>query len=283
MDFLPKDYDLEIAWKKVVGPFEHPDFVTHANYLNFMSENTKELQLMCRLNINKRIILNKRANQKIKLIELTLENLTEEKRNIDKFPDYSIVCVSWVSVKSYYLIFNLLILIEYLITSDNRYFTITHTGLHDNFKNLLNTKQVIFNKDIFNNIYVAKDVGEWKIPPWENVKRIGVDSELRYKQIMKILVRYSRDEFKRINKINRLSGNKLVQFQNTTISIFEFFYWYRIKANYRDMEFVDKGVEVSDFVDFYNDYFNLSMNFYSAMKKCINNLAVKRIGKTLLN
>lgn len=283
MNFLPIDYDLETAWKKVSGPFEHPDFVTHANYLHFMSENSKGLELSCGLNINKKMALDKRVSQKIKLIELTLENLEEEKGNIDKYPDYSIVCVSWVPVKTYYLIFNLLILIEYLITASDSYLTITHSALFGSFREMLGDKKVRFNKDLFNEICSVGDVERWQIPPWENIKRNTANPELRYKQIVKKLVQYSKDEYKRTHKIKRLSGERKNEFETTKINICEFLYWYRIKANYRDMEFVDKGVQVSDFVSFYKDYYDLSINFYSAMKDCINSLATKRDNKILLN
>ncbi len=283
MIFLPKNYDLEAAWKKISRPFEHPDFVTHANYLHFMSENSEGLKLICRLNINKKVTLDKRVKQKIKLIELTLENLIEEKGNIDKYPDYSVVCVSWIPVKSYYLIFNLLILIEYLITASDSYLTITHSALFNCFRGMLGDKKVFFNKDLFNEICAVGDIEKWQIPPWENVKKNTANPELRYKQIIKKLMHYSKDEFKRMHKIKRLSGEKKIEFENTKINICEFLYWYRIKANYRDMEFVDKGVEVRDFVGFYTDYYNLSMNFYSAMKDCINTLATKRANQILLN
>ena len=283
MNFLPKDYDLEAAWKKVSGPFEHPDFVTHANYLHFMCKSSKNLELKCNLDINKQITLDKRVSQKIKLIELTLDNLKEEKRNIDKYPDYAVVCVSWVPVKSYYLIFNLLILLQYLKSTSNTYLTITHSGLFDSLREALEKKEFAFNIDYFNQAHSVEEIWKWKIPKWENVKRNSTDEDLRYKQIMKKLALYSVEDFKRNKKIKRLVGENKVQFSKSKINLSEFLYWYRIKANYRDMEFVDKGVQVSDFVSFYNDYFELSMNFYLAMKECINSLSQKRANKILLN
>ncbi len=283
MNFLPKDYDLEAAWKKVSGPFEHPDFVTHANYLHFMYESSKNLELKCNLNINKQITLDKRVSQKIKLIELTLDNLKEEKRNIEKYPDYAVVCVSWVPVKSYYLVFNLFILLEYLVTASERYLTITHSGLFNSFRDMLGDKKFRFNNDLFNQIHSVEEVWEWKIPRWENVKRNSANNDLRYKQILKKLVLYSADEYKRNRKIKRLSGTNKQEFIRNKINLCEFLYWYRIKANYRDMEFIDKGVEVGEFVSFYNDYFELSMNFYDAMKNCINSLSQKRLNRNLLN
>ena len=212
------------------------------------------------------------------------KNSLQEKKNIKKYPEYSIVCVSWVPVKSYYLVFNLLILLEYLITASNTYLIISHSALFNKFQNLLIEGKLVFDKDIFNKICTVKEARDWQIPRWENIKRRDVNLEIRYKQIIRKLVQYRKDEFKRIHKIKRLSGERKKEFEvKTNINLCEFFYWYRIKANYRDMEFVDKGVDVHEFNNFYSDYFNLSMNFYSALKRCINNLAVKRTSKQLLN
>lgn len=282
MNFLPKDYDPERAWK-VSAHFEHPDFVTHANDLHFMSECSTNFKLICNLKINKSSLLNKKIYQKVKLLALTLENLVEEKNNIEKYPEYSVVCVSWVPVKSYYLVFNLLILLEYLATANDISLSLSHSALFKNFRTMLKNRDFVFDKEIFNQICTAKEVASWKIPPSENVRRNAADPGLRYKQIIKKLALYSSDEFKRTKKIKRLSGEYKKEFEKTKINLCEFLYWYRIKANYRDMEFVDKGVAVSDFVDFYNDYYNLSMNFYSAMKHCVNDLANKRTGEILIN
>jgi len=270
-------------FKIATGPFEHPDFVTHANYLRFLKNHSSKLKLNCNLKITKQMSYDKRASQKVKLIELTLENLKEEKSNIDKYPDYAVVCVSWVPVKSYYLIFNMLVLLQYLKSTSNTYLTITHSGLFDSFREALEKKEFTFNNDYFNQTYQVEEIWKWKIPKWENVKRNSADEELRYKQIMKKLALYGAEDFKRNKRIKRLIGENKVQFSKNKINLCEFLYWYRIKANYRDMEFIDKGVPVNDFVDFYNDYFELSVNFYKAMKDCINGLSQIRARITLLN
>lgn len=284
MSLLPNDYDLEKEWRKVSGPFDHPDFVTHSNYLHYMSKNSNKLSLSCSLCLNKKMRVNKKAQQKVKLLNLTLENLMEENKNIGKYPEYSIVCVSWMPVKSYYLMFNLIILLEYLICSNEYYLATSHIAVLGKFKDMIFKGSLFFNEAIFNKICEVEKIENWKIPMWENVKRANVDSELRYKQIIKKLLQYSKEEYKRRNKIKSLRGKSKKDYrERTTINLCEFFYWYRIKANYRDMEFIDKGVKVNEFKEFYSDYYQLSLNFYSAFKDCINRIAVIRTGKPLLN
>jgi len=64
--------------------------------------------------------------------------------------------------------------------------------------------------------------------------------------------------------------------------MYEFFYWYRIKSNYRDLEFLDKDIDDGQFKDFYKNYFKLTISFYEALKKMINNLSKMRLSKEIL-
>lgn len=268
--------------KESIRPLEHPAFVTHANYLKYMSNQSLGLKLTCELNITKRISQDKRVAQKVKLIELTLENLRGEKNNIDKYPDYAVICVSWIPVKSYYLFFNLLLLIQYLKSARNTDLTITHSGLVESFRNSLECGEFKFNNKYYNSIHSVADIWSWTIPKSENVKRRTADENLRFKQIIKKLVLYKTDYFKRYKKIRRLAGKTKLEFSQKKVNLCEFLYWYRIKANYRDMEFIDNGVDVKEFVSFYTDYYNLSINLYKTMKECINILSLARFGKNLL-
>lgn len=69
---------------------------------------------------------------------------------------------------------------------------------------------------------------------------------------------------------------------NKEISLFEFFYWYRIKTNYRDLAFLDQELYEEDIVKFYENYYLLTINFYNAFKKLINNLSKKRFGRDII-
>ncbi len=69
---------------------------------------------------------------------------------------------------------------------------------------------------------------------------------------------------KLLAEIERLKKEFL---ENNTVSIYEFFYWYRIKSNYRDLEFLDKDIDDRQFRDFYKNYFELTVSFYEALKK----------------
>ncbi len=271
-------------WVKLNSTILYPEFKTHANYLNYMSDQSQKIKLSSNLKINKLMQKIKKLEQKKYLAKLTLRNIREEFKTVLIYPEYAIVCVSWIPVKAYYLIFNMVSILEYLIMDDLYYLSASHKNVNDLLKNLIAKGSLVFNKQEFNKIYnVAVIDGLKDIPPGENVKTLSFDPEKRHKQIIKKLLDYQKEDFKTKQKIKVLSGNILKKFKQSNITyLLDFFYLYRIKANYRDMEFVDKGVSLEEFKDFYEKYYLLTLNFYNCFKDCINQLSVLRLGEKLI-
>lgn len=264
-----------------------PDFVTHSNYVGHLRKMSNGLNIQCNINIKIPIKNSSILNKKVNLIKLTLKGLEAEYNAIVKDPEYAVVCVSWISVKSYYVLYNLCLILKYLLIGDETAFNSTHSKIRKDFKNYLKNKELAFNVAEFNNLYSCEQILKWKSRSGSNIKFLKVDSAERFQQIIKKLASYSLEEFKRQNKIKNVRRKKDKAEVNgflkgDTISICEFFYWYRIKANYRDLEYLDKEIEDEKFQEFYCEYYNMTMNFYKAFKEMINKIAVTRIGKEIL-
>lgn len=264
---------------------EHPpDFVTHANYVNFLRIFSKGLSIRCNLNIKREMLESKILSRKIRLLKLTLQSINAEHETISKNPDYAAVCVSWISVKSYYLFFNLLLILRYLITGDERSFSCTHEGALKSLKEYIKKGELSFSKLEFNKSYTGRSVLKWKAKPHANIKIINPNQKERFFQIIKILMRYHIEEFKRKEKVKTLNSKKGKDFlDKSSINICEFFYWYRIKANYRDLEFLDKDIADSQFEGYYRDYYLLTIFFYKAFKDLLNKLSIIRLGRSILS
>ncbi len=106
-------------------------------------------------------------------------------------------------------------------------------------------------------------------------------------QILKKLADYQLEEFKRIKDIRNFRSKKNRQIRQdflatNTVNIFEFFYWYRIKANYRDLEFLNQEISDEEFSDFYQNYYQLAVSFYKCFRELINELSQKRFGRLLI-
>lgn len=264
-----------------------PDFVTHSNYVNCLNGLSKNLSLRCNLNIRNRIQESKVLSQKITLLKLTLRSINTEHKTILKYPDYAAVCVPWISVKAYYLIFNLLLILDYLLTGQELRFNSSHERLFRRFKDYLEKRELVFNKKIFTACFRCSRTMNLQVKPGANIKMIDVNLSERYVQILKILIRYKLEDFQRKEKIKNFMSKKNRQkrkefLDNNTVNICEFFYWYRIKANYRDLEFLNKDISSEQFSDFYHSYFELTFNFCKTFGKLINNLSKTRLGKEVL-
>lgn len=259
-----------------------PDFLTHSNYLEFLRNLSNDLSCSSTITPPQNIPTSNLLIKKNKLISLTFDNLVAEMNSIDHFHDYSSICVSWIPVKAYYLIFNELLLLEYLLNGSTEWLTKGHSGLLDKFKEQIGNGQIEFSAHEFNKRFIPSAIEAWSIPVGANVAR-GTTSEIRQQEIIRILYRYSREEFRRVRNIKAIRGrNKQKFLSSTKISLFDFFYLYRIKANYRDMQFIDMDVPEHSFYNFYRDYFFMTMNFYIALKKLVNELSVSSLGRELI-
>ena len=268
-------------WKEVVTYDQ--DFRTHSNYVAFIADLSKNIKLITNRNCRNKIQqINKNLDKKIRLIILTQNALKEEHEIILQTPEYAVAASSWVAVKSYYLIFDLLLIVKYLLKCDNNAFNTTHSEIQNFIKKSIQAKDFFFNIEEANKIWNIKQCLDWNAPSGENLKIVNIDCQKRYTQILKKLAKYKVEEFKRHNNIKRLSSRWQEKVYKLDINICEFFYLYRIKANYRDMEFLAKDVAEKEFAIFYVNYFNLTSHFYNAFRIFINDLSRIRIGKELL-
>ena len=216
--------------------FPPPDFSTHLNYVSYMNTLSKNVNLSCNLSIKNRIKESKILKKKINLLKLTLNSIKGEYQTIQKNPDYAEVCVSWISVKSYYLIFNLMLILNYLIAGQEISFDSTHKELIRKFKECIKREEFSFNKRIFNTSFKCSKIMNFKIKQGANIKILNIDSAERLIQILKKIVKYKFEDFQRKEKIKNFRSKKNKQkkkefLKNNTVNIWEFFYWYRIKAN----------------------------------------------------
>jgi len=257
------------------SPVLHAEFTTHANYLSYISERSVDLCVQVSTNpVLSQNSLPSLAVNKVKLARLTMNNIDSEMDQINKFMDYAQICSSWIPVKSYYLFFNLLMILEWLTDDNLAWLSGSHEEVNRQLKELIRNKLIVFSEPSFNTIIPAVRVATWKIPSGSNIVIGNPDPKIRQRQVLKKILDYKKDEYKRRNDLKRLVGiQKHNFFSRTDLNLWEFLYWYRIKANYRDMEFLDSGVNINDFFYYYLNYHTLSSNIFKALTSEINRLS----------
>jgi hypothetical protein len=260
------------------------DFITHLNYVTCLRELSDGLTVKYQLKSIGSIKLNKLLTNKHTLIKLIKRSFDVEFAEICKNHDFAEVCVPWIAVKSYYLLFNTCLIIGHLLNTNDSYFKSSHEKVLRDIKTQLRSKKLKFNRRILNKVYNAWDVFKFSFPSGYNIKLISANTKTRYKQLLKKLVIYKIEDFQRREKINNWRTKKARDKRNrylksSDINVCDFFYWYRIKANYRDLEFLDKEITCEQFYDFYDNYYRLTMNFYDAFKNLINDLMSDSLGQ----
>ena len=134
-----KKLDELSGWDEI--KFPPPDFLTHLHYTKCVNMLARNLILTENLSIKNKIKKeSKYLRKKMNLIKLTLKSIKGEYRTIIENPDFAELYVSWISVKSYYLIFNSLLILDYLITTQELSFNLSHEKAIERFKQYL-TKQ----------------------------------------------------------------------------------------------------------------------------------------------
>lgn len=261
-------------------------FQTHLNYVRFLNGMPKYLNLEYTCKLTSKIPFIAELEKKSTLVNLTKEGLKNEWKLVHIESQYSLMCVPWIPVKSYYLLFYQLQILNYLITGQSNAFKSTHHDMNKWFKKSLTEGSLLFDLPPLNQNFPLEVIAKIKTPQGFNLRVQNFDFDERFYQILKKLSIYKIDEFKtksKIDPLNKASEKvKLLEFvKRENICLFEFFYFYRIKANYRDLDFIN-GILPSSLTEYYCHYCIFTMKFSDALRNCINEVSNQRFGKFIL-
>jgi len=214
----------------------------------------------------------------VSLAKITKASIEQEAKQVYEQKEYAIACASWVCVKSYYLQYYLETIMLYLINLNDFNLNAKHTANRNQIRNLINDKKLVFSNNYFVPVMSCLECEYTGLKSGDSIRAIA-DGD-RYKQVMKKIREYSLDDFKIHNKIKRLSGANKVLFNNKKLNLVDYFYWYRIKSNYRDLNFItDENAKTNAVYEFYNNYSSTVINLSNAYIILINELYRKRTGK----
>ncbi|MFA7685517.1 MAG: hypothetical protein WCX95_01815 [Candidatus Gracilibacteria bacterium] len=259
-------------------PFaEQQEFDTHLSYISALRTLTDSANLT----INQRILpkpipdLNKKKN----LIDLTIKSLNDEYEIVKRDADYSYASMSWLPIKSYYLLFNILLTIEYLIKVDSSIFSIGHQKCIEEYTRKLRDKELEFDVPILSKVF-DRSIFALKYSPGLQLSN-KTDIDLKFNMLIKKASLYKLDTWKRQQKINNFrnksSREKKDQYLNSfTISIFEFSYYMRIRCNYRDMAFIE-NVSKNDTKKYFEEYMGFTKNMCRILLSLRKTIACGRL------
>lgn len=240
-------------------------FRTHLNYADCLASLMRGASLKPTLTLRRASL--PRVDTKRNLVALTKRSLEEEKKIVDLDSDYSFASTSWLPVKGYYLVFNRLLTIEYVISRQHPAFTMSHATCLRSFSQRLASGEIAFDRDALNVVFDG-GLFSHRDEPGANLSR-SIGQERRFKMAMAKIADYKLDDWKRRNKISdfktKESRSKRDEFiKRFTLSVFEYPYFMRVRANYRDFAFIE-GISSKDTAQYFGTYFDFIMSLDRAL------------------
>lgn len=260
----------------VLGSTDSPELTTHLNYVKYLWSNTKSLRLTYKNTIGKNSSLKRKDfKDRVNLIKLTYKSLNEEAKQVEGLHEYARACSAWIAIKSYYLLFYLETILLSLILTQNK-LKASHGEVRKLIKNLGRDGSLKASFVQLSVVITHAECEKSGVKSGANLRGQLSDAD-RYKQLMKKLREYSQEEYKRSNKLKRMTKLHSANFSKQKISLADFFYWYRIKSNYRDLEFIaGDEAKMSDLYDFYRMYNQAVINVSKAYVRLINEVYANR-------
>ncbi len=286
---------VKIKWQEIkIGKLSSftsslgPDFKTHYNYVHYLKNLSKELLIAENYNFKKtKIEFPKALLKKTRLIRIFKKSIDEEYKGISECHDLSVIGNIWIATKSYYLLFHMWSIVNYLINFEIKSLENSHKKISKFIKEEVSKKHLIFSNDEFNKLYSYEEIAGMEGVPGANL-RGNYDKEKMKCCILKKIAKSKIEELKFTKKINdfRKKKNKKIKLDfesKEKNNLVDFFYMDRIKNHYRDLDFLEKNNSSELHFEYYENYFNLTNNFYVALKKLINSLSKKRFNDKLMN
>lgn len=255
--------------------YERQAYDTHFNYIECLFYLTNGLTIKYVGGLKKADLpfLEKKKN----LIYLTKQSLSDEYKIVQIDKDYSYASTSWLPIKSYYLIFNVLLTIEYIFKIQKSIYNTTHASCINEFTRKLSSGEIIFSEPILNQVF-NKSILTYKIRSGANLSR-RTSMPDRYKMALRKIAWYKEEDWKRRNNIDLRKATHKAKYQtylnSFVVSIFDFPYYMRIRSNYRDFAFIE-GINTSETAEYFGKYFGFTVHFVKALSGMKNNLVSLR-------
>ncbi len=246
---------------------EKEAYITHYNYAECLADLINNSSLNCSLKLNQKKLPD--LKEKENLINLTKKSLEDEYKIVKIDKEYSYASTSWLPIKSYYLIFNQLLTIEYIIKIQKNVFKSKHCNYIEEFTRKLANGDISFSEPILNTIY-SGSLFECHDVSGANLSR-RISKNRMYKLAMAKASDYKLTNWKRKERIENFKKKKDQEkkkeyLKTFKFSIFEFPYYMRIRSNYRDFAFID-GVSISETAAYFERYYQFTMGFYNQLNK----------------
>lgn len=178
-----------------------------------------------------------------KLADLTKQSIDNEISACSIAHEYAQIIVTWLPVKCYYRLYYLESVLVYLLNGNQTGFTRGgHKGVRKAISNLINANQLIFSNVEVSTQTTIMMIRAHRIASGANLSATYYTSPDCINSVRKKISEYQEHDWKEgrgirayITAASRASRDNF--YATNTLNLTDFFYWMRIKVNYKDLDF----------------------------------------------
>ncbi len=206
-----------------------------------------------------------------KLNQITVRSIERDIELTREDSEFGMIIAPWFPVKCYYALYYLESILINLIDGDMAGFGHGgHGAVRKKIYDLVGVKKISFGEAMLDTVYgLSQILSMPAINPGQNTKSNYWSEDRCAESVMGKLFDYKLHD----RKIGRKWYLRLVKdrlerasfIKNGQLMLIDFFYWYRIKANYRDFDYIDfeNGITPAETLQYLESYFN-AFKLYSA-------------------
>lgn len=254
-------------------------FKTHLNYIKCINR----LLNGCKISVKKSgtfSISEEDINRFTRLNQITIKSIKKDIELARENKDFAVIIAPWFPVKCYYSLYYLESILINLIDGSNHGFSKGgHKKVRDRISFFVDSNNINFNENNINSVFKIsnlKDVSTGKAS--EHIKQDYWKHDNCINAIYKKIIDYKLYDAKKDNKwdlsFKKDRESKKKHFDSKNVMLLDVFYWYRIKSNYRDLDYIDfeNGIKSSDifnYIEFYNSAFE---SYHQCLIRAISEL-----------
>jgi hypothetical protein len=180
-----------------------------------------------------------------KLYEVTYASIKKDIELANKDPAFSVIAAPWFPVKCYYALYYLESILVHIYDGTKYGFGKGgHGGIRRKMAGLISAGKFVFSVPEINRPYTLQEILNMAtIKPGFNARIDFWNKSECTSSIAKKLLDYKIHDQRSAQKWNlhtKKGRAEKQQFINKeSLALLDFFYWYRIKANYRDLDYID--------------------------------------------
>jgi hypothetical protein len=220
-------------------------FKTHLNYIKCVDSQFDDCEITINVRTDVRLD-NKKISKFESLARITLQGIGNEASLITQQMEYAQVVAPWIPVKCYYRLYYLESILLFLLSGEEAVFKQGgHTSVRRNLQINLKSNAISFGNAELNRVVSIGSATQYKGTAGANVRSGYHQSTDCVKAVRKKLSQYKEHNFKESKtaknywKTKKGHQEREEFVSKEAIALADYFYWMRIKANYKDIDFLD--------------------------------------------